>query len=1703
MKRIFSESTRRWVVPILLITSFSLLFSFFSGKGYGTDFLKGVFQRVSSADKESQVSQSSRAASFTITKIEPNLAGNVVKITFTETCALHSLRRFLKIFPPVKINWNGSRTDRNDLYLKAEFKAGQGYSIVLPESFECNGLKYAKTVDAFKMPDLLSDVHFMENATVVERDSRQMIHVSVTNVNELKFEGLQIPPALIPLAMRRIETNSSFESIKETLKNDYKSMKENLGASRQLADFMGDLTEDSQVFFPRKERNKVQQFSIPMNFRSNKEKGAIEVVGLRSNRLEDGVFSPVRLLRITDLGITYKISEHSLLLWVTSLRLGKPLKNVSLLAFLRDSSLVPLGKTDEDGVLLVKNLETKGRFLLNGNRKTDSLPLPLQDIEIIAASSSTDGSFIDLRKGETIKPDWVVQSKGLGEKLRVLKGHLFSERGIYRPGEKVFFKGTVREYRDGTITPPAGLKPVFILLNSKNEEIYRREMTLSEFGTASDTFEIRPYFPLGTYTLRMQSEELVAITTFEVQEFQAPRHFVEILFKRETKKDESYVNFSKEIDVLTCNVTGKYYAGGPVKHGKVRWKTYYTSTSFRQKEYPEYIFGNRIERSDELVESGESILDEKGQLAITFPIGKDVASGLYGVEVVATVLDFDGRASTETAVFQEEPEYLIGISSHESKIQAGTPQILKVIAVHKNGAALDTGKLNVEVMKNEVIYIRKRNEAGDVYWEQKEVFRKQLSTLLAIEKKEALFDFDFVMGGKYILKFTYQTKDGKGYSSSTLYDVEGYFYGYEYESRERKFERLSVFTEKKEYSLGDTIRVYIQPHKRLSSLLMTVERQGILQHRTVTLSPDQKFIEVRVDKTFEPNVYLSFLGIVARGDFPLHTGQFDDEAPQFLFGVVNVDIKKESRKLKVAINEGDLQLKAEPGAHFKLKLSAKDETGKGIRAEMAVCVVDESILALTGFRTPVLEALTRFMVPLSVFTRDLRSELLRQTPYGYIRNEPLTGGGGLQGGKDFSTTKLRKDFRPVAYCNMTLKTDPKGEAEAEFNLPDTMTTYRVYVVACDPGSQFVSYERNLLVVKDFYVEPGAPRFFTRGDRFKFSVSAFNKTNQSGTVKLGLEGDRLVSLSTEKLEQPLKAYDRVLLPVQGEAMQPGISNLVFSGKFKNKEDAMEIKVPVKSGYLLWNDVVFGTMRNSASINYLFPEGTSQIKWSEINPHEVQAILTISGSPFIRLSKGLRYLLTYPYGCVEQTSSGVLPLSALRGLIKDGFILDINVAETDKFLKPGIERLLSMQTDKGGFGYWPGDIHPHPWGTIYATSALTQAGRAGFDVPPASMNKAMKYLQEAVRNEGRGDDSFRGYASYVLALNRSLDESLFRELYRDIRRMPREGALLLLLAGKIGNFLPEKDVTDLIRAILEKEWTPKGSYYFSARYREPSIALIAGSAVLRDDALLGKLAKELLDGTNRQGIWTSTSDTGWALVALGEYLKGKSFSNKPVSITLRQAGKPAVMDLVDPLKSFTFVLDPESFLKKPEIALSADDNVDLIYMLSLTFPRIDFASKGYTKGFKIQKAIENMDGSREIKVGDIVKVKLTIEPENSYSFLVVDDPLPAGLVAINSAIKTEERVGPKRRSPEGTEEEDDYWGEWEAGFFKFVPSFFEIRDDRVLVFKDHIWRGSYQYAYYARAVCEGEFLMPSTKIQLMYEPDTFSLTPVEKVVIRGRE
>ena len=197
-----------------------------------------------------------------------------------------------------------------------------------------------------------------------------------------------------------------------------------------------------------------------------------------------------------------------------------------------------------------------------------------------------------------------------------------------------------------------------------------------------------------------------------------------------------------------------------------------------------------------------------------------------------------------------------------------------------------------------------------------------------------------------------------------------------------------------------------------------------------------------------------------------------------------------------------------------------------------------------------------------------------------------------------------------------------------------------------------------------------------------------------------------------------------------------------------------------------------------------------------------------------------------------------------------------------------------------------------------------------------------------------------------------------------------------------------------------------------------------------------------------------------------------------------------------------LGGESFIKNPTLLFKGPPGRNVYYKALLKFPRIDYARSGHSNGWKVWKKIENLDGTGTIKVGDIVKVKVRFEAEtgkhsHEYKYFVVDDPLPAGFVAINSAIATEEEIV----KPTGEDKDELY--NYKDETWNFVPNYLELRDERVIAFKNHFYSwGTYQFAYYARAVTEGEFILPSTKVQQMYSPDIHGYNPVSKVTILGR-
>jgi uncharacterized protein YfaS (alpha-2-macroglobulin family) len=266
--------------------------------------------------------------------------------------------------------------------------------------------------------------------------------------------------------------------------------------------------------------------------------------------------------------------------------------------------------------------------------------------------------------------------------------------------------------------------------------------------------------------------------------------------------------------------------------------------------------------------------------------------------------------------------------------------------------------------------------------------------------------------------------------------------------------------------------------------------------------------------------------------------------------------------------------------------------------------------------------------------------------------------------------------------------------------------------------------------------------------------------------------------------------------------------------------------------------------------------------------------------------------------------------------------------------------------------------------------------------------------------------RAYGAYILSLTGSLGRDTFQAVRQGYPKLGREAKILVLLAGKQSNYMSARELADALKPVTTEKAKDSDEDDFQARYRAPALALLAGVKLLPLDRYTEQAALALMGGLDNRGVWTSTSDTGWALLALAEYFRGQKFSTSPLELTFQQPDGRRHQIVLDPKGFRTFSLDPAALLKTPAIHLETSAKSTVLYKVELTAPRTNIAATGEPHGIKVWRTIQNTDGTSEIKVGDLVKVKVFAELKGKdQRYLVLDDPLPAGLTAVNTAFATE--------------------------------------------------------------------------------------------------
>ncbi|HOY65626.1 MAG TPA: alpha-2-macroglobulin family protein [Candidatus Ozemobacteraceae bacterium] len=1707
--------------------------------------------------------------------------GRGIDVTLSEEVEPSALKKKLRILPPIgRIKVVKTDVVTSHLYrvtgsietgksYKAEIRGGE----IPDESF----LFKPATFDFIgKGPE--ASVQFAADRSVVELRSRQLVPVNVTNLAGVRCQVTRIPPLFAPefadltvLAAndtRRPRTSTGMHASEETETGiasaaEFAEQKLIEGVKR-LAEidalpspsgntnkswFLGEFAQAAEPFFAGGEADKAVRLSLPLTFRKESAKGGAFLVQMLDPERPQ-MRHATRLFQITDLSITYKFSATQLLFWITSLETGKPVADTAIMLFTRDDKRMFLGSTDRDGLLVA---EAGTSFpvidLASETAQLSSATLKIADAAIAIAATADDAAFLQLDTNR-FRPYGVSQVPPGNVSIKSRNGHAFTERGIYRPGETVHFKATLRAYRNDAIVAPQGERVQITVENSREEKILDQEFTLNEYGTCSGSLRLKEFAPLGQYTLKVthitpaatptaalvvgsvwdllfgrsskQEEkddgkprlEEVSSVGFQVQQFEPPRHFVEIRTETKSREIERVPGRRETEEYLEAHIAGKYYTGGVLRHAKVRWSARLVTIQPDVEGFSGYHFGG-VGDDATLIESGEAVLDKDGSLAVSLPIDRALMNGPNGIEISATVMDVDARPATGIETWEPKAAVHVGMTQLP-ELSSGDEAAVDVIAVGADGKRRESGSVRLDILRKRWFYTQKRDADGGIYYRWDQGWTRTLTSTQPVSGGKATFDLCFDDSGEYRFEAVYTDTDGE-FRSFMEADV-----GYVYESGEddedsrtnrRSDSELVLSVSASAVQTDGSVRVDFSLPRAATHALVTTERDRLFEWRVMPLAGRRGTFEAKLGAACRPNAFVTLTVPCGRTSLTTYRSQLDIGSPRTFYGVARVDVRDSVAGLDVAIapdeTEGKGDLRGRPGEPRRLTFHVTDAQKAGTRCEMAVCVVDEAVLALTGYITPKLYSLLNFSLPLSVFSGDLRLSVLTQELYRLFATNPLTGGD-LGSGALASDMALRKDFRPVAYWNPALYTDDAGNAAIEFTLPDTTTAYRVYVVALGTGTAFCTAERKMVVTKEFFVQPGLPRFLTAGDEAVFPLSACNKTETAGRATLAVAEATNLSATIEQPEADLTPLTNTVVRTRLAADNgPGEGMLTLTGRFGEFKDAIQLPLPVVPRTVPITRIKQGSGTGRQEIAFEPPAGVASMPAID-RKGTLKAVLTLSTTQLARLAPGLRYLLKYPYGCVEQTSSGIIPLAALRGLVKQGMLPGITLEEVDKYLNAGIARLLKMQTPGGLFSYWPGERTGSWWGTHYAVFALTIAHHVGCDVPRERIAKALKVVHDVLfiqKESGRREYGIHDLAAVNLAKNDAMTASEFDKLMSDYGNRSDESKALLLWAASLLNARQPAQLKSQLKE-LNPEIDEARTDWYDSSVREVAATLLATLVIDGASKKADNLAGMLLRSIRTDGRWNSTADTGWCLFALGQYFEVKNVAvDGELKVTVRHAGKPPVEQTLDK-EGAEIELDAEALLANPELVIEGPAKGLVHWAFRFEHPDPLTREDDLDNGYRVTKTLINMAGTETIRIGDIVKVVVEFEDDlhrsgkwGRFNYVALEDPLPAGFIAINTALRTEGARRPTDDDDDAEEGDDDpeWYADWEDGCYKFRPDFFEMRNDKVLAFANNLWSNRFRFTYFARAVCEGTFRMRPTRVSLMYKPEYFGMTVGETIRI----
>ena len=1157
-----------------------------------------------------------------------------------------------------------------------------------------------------------------------------------------------------------------------------------------------------------------------------------------------------RNVLISDIGIIAKAGSDKVMnVFLSDLRTTKPMSAATLEFYDFQNQLLGKTTSDADGYATIK--------------------LKNKPFVVIAKKGKQTG-YLRLRDGESLS---LSKFDIDGENVqRGVKGFIYTERGVWRPGDSIYVSFMIEDKEN--ILPKN--HPVSMDLVNPQGVIVQSTVTskhvngVYDFRTATKMED-----PTGYYTVNIHVGNRDFSKTLRIETVKPNRLKIYTDFGKEVL---SVSDINKEI-----KLNSKWLHGAPAKNLAARVEVTVNSIPTSFKGYKDFIFDDptRSYNSEDQV-IFDSELDEEGNATFdaNITVG-DAAPGMLKAYFTTRVFEAGGEFSIDRSSVPYSPyENYVGVKVPEGDQYNGTlvtdqDHIVEVATVNSSGKAVSIRNLEVKVYQ-----IRWR-----WWWDN---YDNDLSSYIANNSATPILEKtintkngkgSFVLRvnrpnwGRYLV---YVKDPNGGHASGQVVYIDWPYWARANRKDNENATMLSFSTDKETYSVGESVKVTF-PSSAGSRALVSIESGiKVVEHFWIETQSGETKFEFKTTENMTPNCYVNISLIQP------HSATAND-LPIRLYGVIPINVENPASHLHPVIAMPEI-IRPET----KTTIAVREEKGRAMTYTIAM--VDEGLLDLTSFKTPDPWAAFNAREALGVKTWDLYDQVMGSFTAKMDKLLAIGGDGEGSGKKGAKANR----FKPMVHFSGPYQLKAFGVGVHHIEIPNYVGSVRVMVIAREE-EKYGHAEKTVAVRNPLMVLGTLPRVLGPGEIVQLPVNVFAMEKHVKDVTVEIQTNEFLKPKngTKKSIKFSKIGDEVVNFELAVAEKLGIGKVKIIAKSGNETAKYEIEIDVRSPNPKVTDIVEAVVEPGKEWNPNFTfngmEGTNKVT------------VEVSSIPSINLDYRLKYLIQYPHGCIEQTTSAVFPQLYLSNIME----LDNNFKrEISANIKEGIDRIQLFQTAEGGFSYWPGMNETNEWGTNYAGHFLMEAESKGYRIPTGLKSNWIKFQQRAARN-WRGvatsssnsenydygfqqyDDLTQSYRLYTLALAKSPELGSMNRL----RESPNLSVAARWRLAAAYQLAGQNDVAEKLIAGASTT-IPKYtelSYTFGNDVRDKAMILEVLS-LLNKKAKAATLMKDIAKELNQEN-WMSTQTTAYCLLSIGKYL-GTTPTDKTMKFTYTLNGGAAI-------------------------------------------------------------------------------------------------------------------------------------------------------------------------------------------------------------------